>query len=786
MTFEIGLVLGILVVSFVLFVTEWIRMDVTALLVLAVLAVTRLVAPDEALSGFSNPAVVTVWAMFMLSAGLTQTGVANMIGRQVLKFAGTGEIRIVAIIMITSSVLSSFMSNIGVAALMLPVVMDVARRTERPPSRLLMPLAFGALLGGSTTLIGTSPNLLVSEALHTAGETPFDLFDFMPVGGVVMLVGIAFMALVARRWLPERDPGRESTEGGPNVRGEYALQETTVEVRVLRGSPLVGKTLQQSRLGFATGLNVFAVFRGEKVFTAPGRDFILQADDRLEVEGHLDRLEELRGWRELVIEQSDLGLESLVFNGVELTELQVAPNCDLIGKDLRQVDFRKRFGVIVLALRREGAVRLSGLADVPLRAGDRLLAQGHRLRIEALRECEEFETQTPESTTNLAQQYEMQERLFAVRVPADSVLVGKSLKESRLGDALALAVLGIIRDGGAWLLPEPDELLQAEDRLLVRGKLEDLDVFRGLQDLKIESGSARGLQALESDEVGLVEATLSPRSSLVGKTLLQLEFRSRYGLQALAILREGEAHRSGLRDMALRFGDVLLLFGKRERAAMLTNEPDFIVLTQTLREVTRNEKAPLAVLILAAVLAPVLLGVLPIAIAAVCGATLMVLMRCLTMEEAYRSVEWRAIFLIAGMLPLGLAMQETGAATLIAEGVLRVAGSLGPWGVFIALYIITAAATMVIPTAALVVLMSPIVLKASADMGISPQASMMAMAIAASASFSSPISHPANLLVMGPGGYRFRDYVKVGVPLTIVVMIVTMLVLPWVWPLMAE
>ena len=227
-------------------------------------------------------------------------------------------------------------------------------------------------------------------------------------------------------------------------------------------------------------------------------------------------------------------------------------------------------------------------------------------------------------------------------------------------------------------------------------------------------------------------------------------------------------------------------FGKRERAAMLTNEPDFIVLTQTLREVTRNEKAPLAVLILVAVLTPVLLGVLPIAIAAVCGATLMVLMRCLTMEEAYRSVEWRAIFLIAGMLPLGLAMQETGAATLIAEGVLRVAGSFGPWGVFIALYIITAAATMVIPTAALVVLMSPIVLKASADMGISPQASMMAMAIAASASFSSPISHPANLLVMGPGGYRFRDYVKVGVPLTIVVLIVTMLVLPWVWPLMAE
>jgi di/tricarboxylate transporter len=646
-----------------------------------------------------------------------------------------------------------------------------------------MPLAFGSLLGGLTTLIGTPPNLLVSEALHENGLEPFGLFDFTPVGGAVMLVGTAFFAVIARRWLPQRDPGRESAAGGPNVQGDYALQETTVEVRVQRGSPLVGKTLEQSRLGFATGLNVFAVFRGKEVFTAPDRSFVLQADDRLEVEGHLERLEELRGWRELVIEQSDLSLESLVFGGVELAELRVAPDCDLIGKNLRQADFRNRFGVIVLALRREGEVRLTGLADATLCAGDRLLAQGHRRRIEELRHCPEFEASIPEPTTSLAQHYQLQERLFAVRVPGESVLVGKSLKESRLGDALALAVLGIVREGDAWLLPESDERLLANDRLLVRGKVEDLEVFRGLQDLEIESGSTRGLQALESEEVGLVEATLSPRSRLVGKTLPQLEFRTRYGLQALAILREGEAHRSGLRDIPLRFGDVLLLFGKRERAALLTGEPDFIVLTQTLREVTRNEKAPLAVLILAAVLVPVLLGALPIAIAAVSGAMLMVLTRCLTMEEAYRSVEWQSIFLIAGMLPLGLAMQQTGAANLIAEGVLQVAGSLGPWGIVVGLYIVTAVATMVIPTAALVVLMAPIVLKASADMGISPQSSMMAMAIAASASFTSPISHPANLLVMGPGGYRFKDYVKIGVPMTIVVLVVTLLVLPWFWPL---
>jgi len=208
MTFDIGLVLGILIVSGVLFVTEWIRMDVTALLVLATLAVTGLVQPNEALSGFSSPAVITVWAMFMLSAGLTQTGVTNVIGRQVLKLAGTGETRIVFVVMITSGVLSAFMANIGVAALMLPVVMDVARRTGRPPSRLLMPLAFASLLGGLTTLIGSSPNLLVSDALREAGHKPLELFDFLPVGGAVLLAVTVFFAVVARRWLPERDPGR--------------------------------------------------------------------------------------------------------------------------------------------------------------------------------------------------------------------------------------------------------------------------------------------------------------------------------------------------------------------------------------------------------------------------------------------------------------------------------------------------------------------------------------------------------------------------------------------------
>jgi di/tricarboxylate transporter len=781
MTIEIGFVLAVLVLSFILFVTERIRMDVVALLVLAVLAISGVVSPRQALSGFSNPAVVTVWAMFMLSAGLTQTGIANMIGRRVLKFAGTGEIRMIIVIMLTGGILSAFMNNIGVAALMLPVVMDIARRTGRPPSRLLMPLAFSTLLGGLTTLIGTAPNLLVSEAMHENGLRPFGLFDFAPVGGAIMIAGTLFFAFVGRLWLPKRDPMRESSEG-TDLASNFSLDENTVEMVVPAGSPLDGMTLGQSRLGSATGLNVFAVSRKDETIPAPGRNFVLQANDRLEVGGSLDRLKELQGWRELELEQHDLGLDSLSLGDVGLAELQISSDCDLIGKDLRETDFRRHYGVIVLAIRRGNEVHLDGLAEIPLHAQDRLLVQGHTQRIKELRTSTAFESPQALPQTQLAQQYSLDNRLFVVRVPDESILIGKSLAESRLGEALAIGVVGILRDGNANLLPEPSETIHAQDRLLVRGKEEDLLAFHGLQQLEIASGDA-GLRALQSERIGLVEVTLSPRSSFAGRSLREIALRQHFGLQAMAILREGQTYRSNLRDMPLRFGDVLLLVGSRERAVDLAKASDFIVLTQTLRESTKDRKAIVAGLILVAVLAPVLLGLLPIAICAVAGGTLMVLTGCLNMEDAYRAIEWRAIFLIAGMLPLGIALQQSGAASFLAEGVLNIAGSMGPWGVVLGLYLVTAVATMVIPTAALVVLMAPIVLKASSDMGIDPHSAMMAMSIAASASFTSPISHPANLLVMGPGGYQFKDYIKIGVPLTIVVLLVTMLLLPWVWPL---
>jgi len=238
---DIVLVLLILGIALVLFVTEVIRMDLVSLLVLVILAATGLVTANQAVSGFSNAAVVTVWAMFILSEGLTRTGIANLIGRQILSISGKRESTLIIVVMLTSGGLSFFMSNIGVAALMLPVVMDVCRRADVSPSRVLMPMAFGTLLGGLTTLFGTPPNLLTSAALEQYGYVPFGLFDYMPVGLGAVVVGVAFMALVGRRLLPATAHAAGSTRVSQrNLRARYSLQQSLFSMRVRADSLLVG------------------------------------------------------------------------------------------------------------------------------------------------------------------------------------------------------------------------------------------------------------------------------------------------------------------------------------------------------------------------------------------------------------------------------------------------------------------------------------------------------------------------------------------------------------------
>jgi len=310
----------------------------------------------------------------------------------------------------------------------------------------------------------------------------------------------------------------------------------------------------------------------------------------------------------------------------------------------------------------------------------------------------------------------------------------------------------------------------------------DLDVLRGLAGLRVERDVDVSLEALEDGPSQMVEVMVSPYTELAGKTLTDLSFRERYGVSVLAIWRGDRAYRTDLGGIALDFGDALLCYGPLARFRMLAADRDFVVLRSELQERPRLERAPLAAAIMAGVVASVMLLGWPISIAAVTGCVLMVLTRCLTMEEAYQGIDWRSVFLIAAMLPLGIAMEQTGAAALVADMVISAVGAHGPSAILAGLMVLSMAATQVMPSPVVAVLMSPIALNAAASQGASPYPFMMGIAYALAAAFLSPVAHPANVLVMSPGGYRFTDYVKHGLPLALIVLLISIPLLPLLFP----
>jgi di/tricarboxylate transporter len=751
-------------------------------MVMVALALTGLVTPSEALSGFSNSAVVTVWAVLILSAGLTRTGVANIVGRQLLRLAGHSEVRLIAVIMLAAGILSGFMNNIGVAAMLLPVVIDMARRTGRPPSKLLMPLAFSTLLGGMFTQIGTPPNILISEAMRDMDLDAFGMFDYAPTGLVALLVGVVFMVLLGRRLLPARDitkdTGALSTD---ELEAVYDINERLFQIKLPADSLLHGKTLAECRFGSALDLNVFAILRNGKTHLAPDPDRTLQAGDELLVGGKLDQLDELRVRRHLVLEDDHAPVTLLVSAEVSVKEAELSSTSPLVGHTIVESEFRRRFGMNVLGISRGEKPLLDNVQNAPLQEGDVLLVQGFNDDLDRLAQSSHIDSLTAISNYEIVSSYQLDSRLLTLRVPEDSILEDQTLAESRLGDAFGLEVLAVIRDGIVFPMPSPEEPIQINDLLVVEGHPQDLETLRGLQELEIDLEAELDLSDYESARIGVAEVVLAPHSTLTGRNLRELHFREKYGLSVLAIWRGGKPFRSGLRDIALRLGDALLLYGPRNKINLLGKEPDFLVLSEEAQEAPRLKKAPLAVAIMGLVLSTVILDVWPISIAAVLGLILMILVGCLTMEEAYRAIEWKAIFLIAGMLPLGIAMERTGAASFLADGVVGMVGGLGPLGAVAGLFVMAAVSAQFMPNPAVAVILSPIALNTAAELGISPYPLLMTVAVSASAAFLSPVGHPANILIMGPGGYRYKDYLRVGLPLTLLILAVVIFVLPIFW-----
>ena len=622
MTVEMWIVLIILAAAIVLFITEWLRVDVVALGVVVALMLTGILTPEQAISGFANTAVITIASLFVIGGAVMQTGLAGTIGQRILQVAGDKPFRLTLVITLAVALLSSVMSDAGTVAVLLPATISLALSAKISPSKLLIPLAYGALLGGAMTLIGTPPNIIVSDLLSEAGLTAFKFFDYTPIGVVILIAGVVFMITAGRRLLPDNMPSQDvqRVETPDELVDLYRLPDNLFRLRVRRGSNLVGQTLAATQLGSDFGVTVLNILRPSKAATLPRLD--------------------------------DIGLE--------------VPRRDQEG--------------------------IPPTPDVTFKTGDLLIAQG---------------------------------------------------TSSDISHAAAYWNLGV--------LPR-----QAES---------EYDFV--------------------TDEIGIAEVILPPRSSLVGKTLVDVQFGSRYKLTVLGINRPESSESLDLKETVLRFGDSLLVQGPWSAIlALRKRRRDFVVMGAPEDMVTASArtKAPIALLILAGMLVAMITGLLPVAAASMLAALLMILSGCLKIDEAYESIDWKSIVLIAGMLPMSIALAEVGLVDRVAQGLIDLLGSSGPTMVLGGLFILTSIFTQVLSNTTTTVLIAPIALAAASNLGVQPYAFMMGVAVAASMAFATPVASPVNTLVMGAGSYRFSDYARSGVPMILLTLVLSLLILPLLWP----
>jgi di/tricarboxylate transporter len=590
LTMQGGLVLAVVVGTMALFVSQKLRVDLVALCSLAALLGLGLIDHEQALFGFSNPATVTVAAMFVLSAGLVRTGLVGHLGSRLERLAGRSHGQLLLVLCVTIAVLSAFIVNTATVAIFIPIAIALARSRKIQASQVLIPISFASQFGGVCTLIGTSTNILVSSIAVTNGLAAFELFEFAPLGLVMAAVGILYLLLVAPRFLPRR-------KGEVQAIDKYRLADYLAEFIVGEESPLVGET-----------------------------------------------------WRSAASEE--------------------AREIDLI-KLLRDDD----------PIWRPAQARLA--------AGDVLLLHG------------------------------------------------------------------------------------AADQLM---KIKDLLHLETLADATIED------QNVASGSMQLVEVLVPPTSRMAGRPLGAVDFRRRYGGIVLALQRRGRIVRERLERVKLAPGDTLLIQTDEEGLERMLRSRDLIVTHEISDLHVRHDRSWVAVAILLAVVGVAALGVLPIYAAALMGALAMVLTGCLDPEEAYQSVDWKVILLLAGILPMGLALQGSGAAAWLVQVVLGPVVAIGPLAVLAGLYVLTATLTETMSNNAAAVLLAPIALSIAAALQVDPRPFLVAITFAASTSFATPIGYQTNTMIYAPGGYRFADYARVGIPLNLLFWGLAVWLIPLLWP----
>ena len=595
---SIYLTLAVVIAALVCFITEILPVDITALCVAVILIVLGLVTPDEGIAGFGNSATITVMAMFILSAGITRTGVVQIFRDLLIEWGGKSISRQILVMGLLVGPISGFINNTAVVAIFLPIIEEWCKKRDVSPSKLLMPLSFVTILGGMITVIGTSTNVLASGIAKDLGYEEFSLFQFTSLGIITFFVGLAYLAFIAPRLLPNRK-------------------------------------------------------------------------DR-----NRDRVSE------------DYGLEDYV------TEVIVKPSSKLIGKTLRSAQLRRDFQVDVLEIIR------------------------HKER-----------------------------------------------------------------------LPQPvaERIVCADDILMMRGKTEDVLKIRSEQDLdllpEVKFNSQNLETELSSAGVGVAEVLILSNSRLIGTTLKDIKFRQRYNLTVLAIRRGEELIRDRLSRERLRFGDLMLVRGAKQSLLGLQTTRELLVIEQKEPSAIRRNKAGIAIAIILGVILLAAFNVVPILVSALIGVVLMIITGCLQPGELYAAVRWDVIFLLAGLIPLGTAMENSGATEWLADNLLAVGGNLNGYWILLFFFVITSLLTEILSNNASVVLLIPIAVKVAESLDLNPVAMMFAVTFAASNSFMTPIGYQTNTMVYSPGGYKFGDFFRVGAPLNLIMAIVTPLLIIWLYGL---
>jgi di/tricarboxylate transporter len=622
MTTDMWIALLILSAAIILFVTEWMRVDVVAMGVMVALMLSGLLTPDEAISGFSNSAVLTIASLFIVGGAVFQTGLASAVGEKILTVAGKNPAQLTIVIMGAVAFMSCFMSSTGTVALLLPAITSLAASSRISASKLLMPLAYGSLVGGAATLIGTPPNLIVNDLVREQGLTPFRFFDFTPIGITLFIVGALYMLFIGRRLLPDNRPKQElqRVETPEELVKIYKLPDNIFRLRVRQNSILNGKTVSDSQLGQNHNITILEIQR----------------------------------------------------------QLQPKPVAKL---------------------------------------GERRLV--------------------------------------------------------------------LQTDGVNSITPSPDTVLVAGDILVVQGSTNEVGHASAALNLGVQPIEAENEVSLITEEVGIAEVLLPPRSSMIGKNLVETRFGSLYRLTVLGIRRPQVEEELDIKNTRLQFGDILLVQGPWQNILNLRKQRrDFIVMGQpeSMLGAPTRAKAPIAMLILAGMLLIMITNLLPITTTSMLAALAMILTGCLTIDDAYDSINWRSLVLIAGMLPMSIALERVGLVNLIAQWLTESIGTYGPLALLGGVFLLTSIFTQLLSNTATTVLVAPIALAAANQLQVDPHALLMGVAIAASMAFATPVASPVNTLVMGAGSYRFSDYIKVGTPLLIMSLFVSIIILPILFP----